>query len=195
MPQACAHRAALIKCAQVACSWIRLTWILFQNSHCPEVSFQAEKLEDKVLSSFPVWKYWSCVSYLISISPAWQKKTKLGEEFITKVFWILLHLREDTHTHLVAYEEPRGPPGTRYLSHFPDITSLSWAGVYSQWHTFSHPVSYPLGQNNMVFHFYIHNYPERQRGKISLSIDKLLGEHLDRLRKITQIRIGLKELR
>lgn len=77
---------------RVTQSWIRLTWILFQNSHCPEVLFQAEKLEDTVLFSFLVWIYWSWVTYLISVSPGWQKKT-----IITEVVWILLHLEEDTH--------------------------------------------------------------------------------------------------
>lgn len=89
-----------------------------------------------------------------------------------------------THTQLVASLGVLGAPRTRYRAHFPDITLLPWAGVYPQWHTSSHSDSRPLVQNSTAFHFYIQNYPERQRGKISLSVDKLLREHLDRRRKL-----------
>lgn len=90
------HQLMLIKDTQVAQPWIRLTWIFFQNSHCPEVLFQVEKLKDEVLSSFPVCIYWAWISYLISISTGWWMKTKLEEKLITTVAWILLHLK-DSH--------------------------------------------------------------------------------------------------
>lgn len=108
------------------------------------------------------WRTTSCPHFLfgciyhmscsIGISPSCQKQTTLGEEFITKVSWILLHMEEDTH-------EARGfirslvVHRTSDLAHFHNATSLAWTGVSPWQHTFSHPVSHPLAQNNTAFHF------------------------------------------
>ena len=85
------------------------------NSQCPNVFFPAEKtedtahphflsgyidqkIEDKVSHSFPAWIHWSWVSYLISISSVWRKKTPRGKTLIMTVACILPHQEEKTHS-------------------------------------------------------------------------------------------------
>lgn len=108
---------------------------------------------------------------------------------MTKVARILPHPQVDTHR---AY----GFTASQAAGRASRPTSLTHSIIVgTRVHTATHiltPRVMPLVQNNVVFHYDIHNYPERQRGKIPLYFNKLLDKCSDRLRKLLKSRLSLR---
>lgn len=75
---------------------------------------------------------------------------------------------------------PQDKLSSRFPSHYVIITCKSTPIVTRVLTSVLHT----LAQNNAGFHLDIRNYPERRRGKISLSFDKVLGKCSDGLRKL-----------
>lgn len=164
------------------------------NSQCPNVFFPAEKtedtahphflsgyidqkIEDKVSHSFPAWIHWSWVSYLISISSVWRKKTHRGKKLIMKVACILPHQEEKTHT-AHGFTGASWPAGraTWHVS-IRHLIIVGWG--YPQLHSQPSYTS-PCAKSYSISSSHSSLFWEADR-EMALSIDKLLVKHLDRL--------------